>query len=171
MIIHRFLIMIPFIASLTAGCSNPFAPGLDTSAEESLSILGDQRTIEGVFRNFQYAYTFKDSTIYGQLLDPNFAFVYRDYDNGIDVSWGRDEDMRTTFGLFMNAQNLDLTWNNTVSFSGDSLTANVTRSFSMNVTFNPNDIIRVNGYANFTVARPSQQSIWKIVRWRDESNF
>ncbi len=171
MIVHRILIIIFFVASLTAGCANPFAPELDTSTEVSNSILGDQRTLEGVFRNFQYAYTFKDSTIYGQLLDQNFAFVYRDYDNGIDISWGRDEDMRTTYGLFMNAQNLDLIWNNTVSFSGDSLNINVTRSFSMTVTFNPSDIIRVNGYANFNVTRLTQQSIWKIARWRDESNF
>jgi hypothetical protein len=169
--IRRYLIAILLAGGLTMGCANPFAPGLDTSTESSQSILGDQRTIEGVFRNFQYAYTFKDSTIYGQLLDPNFAFVYRDYDKGIDVSWGRDEDMRTTYGLFMNAQNLDLIWNNTVSFSGDSLTADITRSFSMTVTFNANDIIRVNGYANFIVARPNQQNIWKIVAWRDESNF
>lgn len=171
MTLHQCFFLTLLAACLSAGCSNPFAPGLDTSTQSSESIMGDQRTIDGVFRNFQYAYTFKDSTIYGQLLDPNFAFVYRDYDNGIDVSWGRDEDMRTTYGLFMNAQNLDLIWNNTVSFSGDSLTANVTRSFSMTVTFNPNDIIRVNGYANFTVIRSSQQSIWKIIRWRDESNF
>jgi hypothetical protein len=171
MINHRFLIVVFSITGIVGGCANPFAPGLDTSAETSQSILGDQHTVEGVFRNFQYAYTFKDSTIYGQLLDPNFAFVYTDYDIGIDVSWGRDEDMRTTYGLFMNAQNLDLIWNNTVSFSGDSLTANVTRSFSMTVTFNPSDIIRVNGYANITVVRPTQQSIWKIIRWRDESNF
>jgi hypothetical protein len=171
MIVHRFLIVLFLGAVFATGCSNPFAPGLDTSTETSESILGDQRTIEGVFRNFQYAYTFKDTTIYGQLIDPNFAFVYRDYDNGIDVNWGRDEDMRTTNGLFINVQNLDLIWNNTVSFSGDSLAINITRSFSMTVTFNPNDIIRVNGYANFLVTRPSQQDVWKIVRWRDESNF
>ncbi len=171
MIIHRLSVAVLCVASLIAGCANPFAPGLDTSAETSQSILGDQRTIEGIFRNFQYAYTFKDTTIYGQLLDPNFAFVYPDYENGINISWGRDEDMRTTYGLFMNAQNLDLIWNNTVSFSGDSLTVSVTRSFSMTVTFNPSDIIRVNGYANFTVVRPTQQSLWKIILWRDESAF
>lgn len=162
--------MLLFIAA-AGGCKNPFAPGLDTSTDQSGSILGDQHTVDGVFRNFQYAYTFKDTTIYGQLLDPNFAFVYTDYDNAIDITWGRQEDMHTTYGLFLSAQNLDLTWNNTVAFSGDSLTTNVTRSFTMTITWNASDADHVVGYANFTLVRPTQQSVWKIVRWRDESNF
>jgi hypothetical protein len=156
---------------LIAGCLNPFAPGFDQTLGPQNSLLGDQTTIEGVFQNFRYSYTFRDTTIYSQLLDREFSFVYRDYDQGFDVSWGRDEDMRTTYGLFQNVQNLDLVWNDIISFSGDSLKSNVTRGFDLTVTFNPNDVTRVYGYANLTLERNNLGGIWKISQWRDESNF
>jgi hypothetical protein len=161
-----FLVLI-----FVAGCLNPFAPGFDKSSGPQNSILGDQTTIDGVFQNFRYSYTFRDTTIYSQLLDRDFTFVYRDYERGFDVSWGRDEDMRTTYGLFQNVQNLDLIWNNIISFSGDSLKSNVTRGFNLTVTFNPNDITRVDGYANLTLERSAAGGNWKISLWRDESNF
>ncbi len=156
---------------VAAGCVNPFAPEFDEGTETSASIFGNQKTIEGLFQKFKFAYTFKDTTVYGQLLDQNFAFVYRDYDQGVDVSWGRDEDMRTTYGLFLNAQNLDLIWNNVISFDGDSLKATVVRGFNLTVTFNPSDIIRVDGYVNMVMERSELQSDWLITHWRDESNF
>jgi hypothetical protein len=156
---------------LFIGCINPFAPGFDENATSAQSVLGDQKTVEGVFQNFRYSYSFRDTTIYGQLLDGNFVFVYRDFDRGFDVSWGRDDDLRTTYGLFQNVQNLDLVWNNIISFSGDSLKSNVTRGFNLTVTFNPNDIERVDGYVNLTLERKSLVDVWKISRWRDESNF
>ena len=160
-----------FLLILIAGCLNPFAPAFDESPGSRSSILGDQTTIEGVFQNFKYSYSFRDTTIYSQLLERDFTFVYRDYDRGFDVSWGRDEDMRTTYGLFQNVQNLDLVWNNIISFSGDSLKSNVTRGFNLTVTYNPNDIDRVAGYVNLTMERSGLGGIWKISRWRDESNF
>ena len=156
---------------IATGCLNPFAPGFDESSSPRNSILGDQTTVEGVFQNFRYSYSFRDTTIYSQLLDRDFVFVYRDYDRGFDVSWGREEDMRSTYGLFQNVQNLDLVWNNIISFSGDSLKSNVTRGFNLTVTYNPSDIDRVDGYANLTMERRSLGGVWKISRWRDESNF
>ncbi len=152
---------------------NPFAPGLDTSLDVGGSILGDLTTIDGVFQNVRYAYTFRDTSIYGQLVNSNFAFLFRDYDRGVDISWGRDEEMHTTYGLFQNVQRLDLVWNNIVTLSSDSAgtSANVTRNFNLTVTFNPSDIIRVDGYANLALARAKPKDPWQIVRWRDESNF
>lgn len=160
-----------FLLLSFGGCLNPFAPGFDEGTGTPGSILGDQSTVEGLFQNFKFAYTFKDTTVYGQLLGGNFAFVYRDYDRGVDVSWGRDEEMRATYGLFLNAQNLDLIWNNIISFSGDSLNASIVRNFNLTVTFNPSDIIRVDGYVNMALERPKLDSNWLITRWRDESNF
>ncbi|MBI3789125.1 MAG: hypothetical protein HY276_12825 [Ignavibacteriales bacterium] len=152
---------------------NPFAPGLDTSPDFSSSFLGDLTTVDGVFQNIKYAYTFRDTSIYGQLLNGGFSFVYRDYDRGVDVTWGRDEDVRTTHGLFQNVQRLDLVWNNIISLSVDSLNteATVSRNFNLTVTFNPSDIIRVDGYANLALARKEARQQWQIVRWKDESNF
>jgi hypothetical protein len=93
----RALTLLLSIAALTAApaCINPFAPAWDISPAASTC---DPNTIEGLFQCFQAAYTFRDTTVYGQLIDPNFVFVYRNYDLGIDVTWGRDDDLRTTFG-------------------------------------------------------------------------
>ena len=57
--------------------------------------------------------------MYGKVIDENFIFTYRDYEQGFDVSWSRDEEMKTTYGLFQNAQKLDLIWNNIVLSTED----------------------------------------------------
>ncbi len=164
----RFLYLTASIFILS--CVNPFAPGLDRSAEE-LELLKDQRTIEGVFQNFRYAYVFKDTAVYSRLLDENFVFVYRDYDKGQDISWGKVDEMKATYGLFRNTQNLDLIWNNIIVDSGDSLYRNVVRSFNLTITFNPADIVRIDGRANFILQRRGLEEPWLIVFWRDESNY
>ncbi|MDH7516068.1 MAG: hypothetical protein QHI48_09365, partial [Bacteroidota bacterium] len=101
-----------FSMLLVQGC-NPFAPSIDTESPHGSESIADQSTIEGVFRTFRNAYTFKDTLIYGGLLAHDFLFTYRDYDKLVDQSWGRDEEMRITMRLFDNAQNLNLVWNNT----------------------------------------------------------
>ncbi len=155
-------------ALCSAGCVNPFAPGRDYSPAESAC---DPHTIDGIFQCFQSAYTFRDTTVYGPLISQDFVFVYRNYDLGIDISWGRDDEMRSTYGLFQNAQKLDLIWNNTVSSVAESTTVNITRGFNLTIVFNPSDIERVDGYANLTLQRGRASDPWKIVRWRDESNY
>ena len=164
---------VPLVCTiLCAGCLNPFAPALDESVQGTGSVLGDQTTIDGVFQNFKQAYLFKDTTIYGQVLSPSFIFVYRDYDKGVDVFWGRDDDLRSTFGLFENAQRLDLVWNNATPIDASaSDTVFVTRNFNLTVTFSPTDVVRIEGYASLTLERPSAKDVWRITRWRDESNF
>jgi hypothetical protein len=153
------------------GCTNPFAPGLDENDENIRPPVSDQKDIAGVFQNFQYAYTFRDTTIYGGLITNDFTFTYRDYDQGFDVTWGRDEDLRTTHGLFENSQRLDLIWNNIVLITEDSLTANIVRSFNLTITFNPTDVVRVDGRVNLTLIKNNDTGIWRINKWIDESNF
>lgn len=157
---------------LFAAC-NPFAPEFDDESNPNDSILGDSRTVDGVFQNVRYAYTFKDTTIYGQLLHPDYSFVYRDYERGVDVSWGRTEEMRITYELFRNVQKVDLVWNNIVALSSDSSNTNsvVSRNFNLTFTFNPTDVVRVDGFATLTLLRIQSSDPWQIVRWRDESNF
>jgi hypothetical protein len=168
--IKQILSIIPFAAMLIS--CNPFAPGIDTALTTN-SILGDQTTIDGVFQNFKYAYAVRDTSIYGQLIGSGFTFIYRDYDRGVDVSWGRDEDMRTTSVMFQNVERLDLVWNNIAALSTDSsgTHASVTRNFNLTFTFNPSDIERVDGYASFSLERPQPKSPWRILRWQDESNY
>lgn len=151
-----------------SGCVNPFAPKLDENFENKKAILSDLKSVQGVFQNFKYAYTFKDTTIYGELLADDFTFSYRDYDLGVDVSWGRDEEMKVTHGLFRNSERLDLVWNNIVSVTEDS--TNIVRSFNLTITFNPTDVIFIDGRVNLTL-RENQNEKWKIVKWVDESNF
>ena len=168
-----FLKLTIFCFIITAisvsGCFNPFAPRIDNSSTNN-NILSDQKTIDGVFQNFKYAYTFKDTTIYGQLLTDDFTFTYFDYDLGIQVSWDRPTEMKTTHGLFSNTQQLDLIWNNIVYQQGDSLTQDVRRSFNLTITFNPNDVLNFYGFADMTMYRPTTQDIWKIKTWDDQTN-
>lgn len=156
------------MALLLAGCLNPFAPKLDENLGSDASLISDQKNVEGVFQNLQYAYTFKDTAIYGGLLAGDFTFSYRDYNLGVDVSWGRDEEMKVTHGLFENSQRLDLVWNNIVAATEDS--TNIVRSFNLTITFNPTDIVFVDGRINLSL-RKNQEEKWKIIRWVDESNF
>lgn len=157
------------LAISLSGCFNPFSPSLDTSTSEE-NIISDQRTVEGVFQNFKYAYTFKDTSIYGQTLDPEFVFSYFDYELGVDVSWDRATDMRTTEGLFSNSQELRLIWNNIIYQEGDSLSIDIKRSFNLSITFNPNDIINFNGFVDMQLRRPSINDKWKIRTWKDMTN-
>ena len=157
--------------NIIIGCTNPFAPKLDDNFENVNPPVSDQKDIAGVFQNFQYAYTFKDTTIYSGLITSDFTFTYRDYDQGFDVTWGRDEEMRTTYGLFQNTQRLELIWNNIVLITEDSLSANIIRGFNLTITFNPTDVLRVDGRVNLTLQKNSDTKIWRINRWIDESNF
>jgi hypothetical protein len=163
-----FAIAAGTLLLLFASCINPFAPGRDETPGESTC---DPHTIDGVFQCFRAAYSFRDTTLYGQLLDPNFVFVYRNYDLGIDVTWGRDDEMRTTYGLFQNAQKIDLIWNNIISSTTDSGMVTVVRGFNLTIVFNPSDVEWIDGYANLIFERAHVSDPWRIVRWRDESNF
>ncbi|MFC2135551.1 hypothetical protein ACFLTH_13135 [Bacteroidota bacterium] len=120
-----------------------------------------------MFQNFQYAYTFKDTTIYGGLLAQEFIFSYRDYNLGVDVSWNRDEELKVTHELFKNTQRLDLIWNNIVSMTSDS--TRIIRSFNLTITFNPTDIIFIDGRVNLSLVKIDNK--WQIIHWLDESNF
>lgn len=168
---RKISLTVLFIGTLIYSCTNPFAPKLADDLGDSGPPISDQTTIEGLFQNFQYAYSFQDTLIYGQLIAPDFTFTYRDYDLGYDVNWGRDEDMRTTNGLFENAERLDLIWNNIVLSTVDSLNANIVRSFNLNITFNPTDVVRIDGRVNLSLQQDPATKKWYMTRWIDESNF
>jgi hypothetical protein len=165
-----YFITLPLLLTLIS--CNPFAPGLDESSGE-LSLF-DQKNLDGVFQIFQYAYNIRrDTMTYGQLIDGNFTFLYPDYDRGgAEISWGRDEEMRTEDGLFRSVQGLNLIWNNIIdqSFNSDSTSVSISRGFSLTVTFRADDIVRVDGYASFQLVRQGAGYPWMIVRWHDDSN-
>ena len=165
----KYFLILLVLAPVIQSCFNPFAPKIDTS-NTNQNILSDQKTIEGVFQNFKYSYTFKDTAIYGGLLADNFVFTYFDYDLGAEVSWDRPTDMKTTNGLFTNTQSLNLIWNNIVFQEGDSLFVDVKRGFNLTITFNPNDIINFYGFVDLTLTRPTASDVWRILRWKDLTN-
>jgi len=151
-----------------AGC-NPFAPKLDETT--SSAQFGDPHTIDGYFQAFKYAYEFKDTTLYGTLIAPDFIFSFRDYNLGVDIQWGRDDEMRATAGLFENADALTLLWGDILDSSGTATSYNITRIFSLDVTLNAGDIEHVDGRAVFHLERPTPADPWKAASWQDESNL
>ncbi len=150
-------------------CVNPFAPGLEPKSISD--VCPPLSETDGIFCTFSNAYAFKDTSLYSSILGDNFTFIYRDYENSVDVTWGHDDEMRTTYGLFNNAQQLSLIWNTIVSQNISEFDATILRAFTLSITFNPSDIIRIEGYANIKLKRPAISKPWKIVQWRDESNF
>ena len=126
-------------------------------------------TVDGVFTNFKYAYTFKDTSVYSGLLTEDFLFVYKDWELGYDISWDKPTEMRTTSRLFQNSQKTDIIWNNITVYMGDSLNVNVKRGFNLTVTFNPSNVVRLFGFADMNLSRPDINSPWRIKKWRDES--
>jgi hypothetical protein len=163
------IFFISVFAIFISNCTNPFAPKLDTSLGNETSLISDLSNIEGIFNNLRYAYTFRDTTIYGELLSDDFTFTYRDYESGIDQAWGREDEMRITYAMFNNTERLDLIWNNIVAITSDS--ANVIRSFSLTVTFNPTDVRFVDGKVNLQLRKSAITNKWQIITWIDESNF
>ena len=163
-----FLLLVSGV-SVNLSCLNPFAPKLETNLDQQS--CNDLRVLDNVLCVFRNAYAYKDTTLYGVLLAPGFTFSYTDYDRGVDVTWGRDDEMRATYGLFQSVQSLALVWNNEISTSGSDTLRSVTQGFNLTVTFDPGDIVRVDGYANLTFTRQSTNDAWRILRWQDESNF
>jgi len=154
------------------GCLNPFAPKVQTLGDSEL-IITQQKTPEEVLQNFRYAYVFKDSLLYSDLLDSNFIFVYFDPGLGTSgqfVSWGRDLDLKTTGRLFRQFDVIDLVWNSTVYTNVQEFTADLSKSFDLTLITGDEDF-RITGNAVFSFRKSPYDHKWRIVRWRDESNL
>ncbi len=162
-----YILILLLVTVIFASCENIFSPSLDESG--SSNIISDQMTVDGVYTNFKYAYTFKDTSVYSGLLSDDFLFTYKDYETGFDVSWDKQTEMRTTSRLFQNSQKTDIIWNNITVYMGDSLNVNVKRGFNLTVTFNPSNVVRLFGFADMNLSRPDVNSPWRIKKWRDES--
>ena len=153
---------------LLISCINPFAPALSDFETES---IGDLKTIAGFFQSFQYAYNMKDTIVYSNLLSPNFIFSYKNYENGMDLTLSREEDMITTYRLFNAAKNLDLIWNEIIIQEGNDIEQNILRDFNLTIIFSPTDIIHNNGKAYFVLKRNNENENWQLTYWRDDSYY
>ncbi len=102
-----------WVILLVLACRNPFAPMLVSDYSPSSGLITQQKTPEEVLQNFRFAYTFKDSLIYSDVLDS--TFIFRSWDYNVyppqPLEWGRDTDLRITARMFRYFNRLDLTWN------------------------------------------------------------
>lgn len=104
---------ILLIALFWTSCSNPFAPALADENAAHSGLITQQRTPEEVLANFRYAYTFKDSLVYSEILDSTFIFRSTNYNEypPTPIEWGRDVELRTTARMFRYFNTLDVVWN------------------------------------------------------------
>jgi len=161
------------VLTISSGCLNPFSPALDDTAGNP-DLITPQQTPEQLLQNFRYAYTFKDSLLYSDLLDNGFVFEYFDPDQGTSgefISWTREVDLRITGKLFRTFDVIDLVWGedsgNDVIVS-DSL-ALLYRDFNLKMSnFELN--FSVIGYARLSMLR-NRDGKWRITHWVDESQL
>jgi len=170
----KFKILLIAIISfaLYLRCFNPFAPKLVDSNDNDL-IITEQKTPDQVLQNFKYAYVFKDSVLYSELLDSSFVFIYFDPNlesSGRFVSWGRDVDLRTSGRLFRNFDVIDLIWNSTIYFVDEKNRAEYSKSFNLSLIKN-NETINITGNAIFVFKKSEYDEKWRIIQWKDESDL
>jgi hypothetical protein len=157
-------------------CFNPFAPRLDQSGNQGI-VITDQRSPDEVLQNFLYAYTFKDSLVYADILDSSFVFVYFDPNlggSGRFVSWGRDVDLKTTGQLFRNSETITLTWNSTIyqdTTFVDSEIAGIELSKTLQLyLYGKFGEYSFSGSAIFDF-KICDDKKWRLTRWKDESSM
>lgn len=159
------------LVGLLGGCWNPFAPTEGQIDAGAVLTLTEQRSPDEVLQNFRYAYIYRDSIVYSELLDTSFIFLYYDPEVGGAGGynyWGRDTELRTTGRLFRAFDHLTLVWNATIS--QDTIQADrisQTKTFDLSIG---SDIF-LSGNAIFDFVQDSTSGIWRISRWQDESFF
>lgn len=156
------------LGTLMVSCWNPFAPTegvLETGASLTLT---DQRSPDEVLQNFRYAYIYRDSIVYSELLDTSFIFVYYDPEVGGSGGynyWGRDTELRTTGRLFRTFDHFTLVWNATISRdTAQNGIISQTKTFDLSIG---GDIF-LSGNAVFDFKKDSTDNKWRISRWQDE---
>lgn len=162
------LIIIP----LCAGCINPFAPK-ELEGDPIADMLGDPSTIEGFYTRFQKAYELRDTSLYGPLIHPEFTFTFRDDEHSVDITWGRSEEMNSTYNMFSLSYDITLRWNNITQevINEDKTNGQIIRRFNLTVVHTPSEIFRTDGSASFQLTRSDSTSNWRLVSWRDESDI
>ena len=168
----KTLVLTGLFAALLAAC-NPFAPTLDDAVTDPNKLLGDRTTVNGFFEWFRNSYQIRDSTLYGQLLAPEFKFTYFDFSNNTEVNWNRDVEISTTHKLFRGVRATSLQWNQYIiadTTLSDTL-AITERAFNLTITQDDATIYRGVGSARIVLVRKSKSDPWKMRSWYDKSDF
>ena len=166
-------------------CVNPFAPELGEVETGTSAVLTERLNPEEVLENFRFAYIYRDSLVYSEIIDTSFIFIYFDptvEGTGRFDSWSRDVELRATAGLFRAVNNISLDWNSTVeeiywSPAPDSSVSSVYFEGAKKAKISKGFIlklgteIQLTGTASFTLEKEKNSADWRIVRWIDESIF
>ena len=165
---YSIVTIIVFSLLFLSSC-NPFSPEYE-KFEHSIS-LGDNSSIDGLMKNFVYAYTYKDSFLYETLLDSSFTFKY--YNSEIPETWNRDEDLRITNKMFRNMNTINLFFNSQFPDSNcseyrDSIT--ITTSFQLALSSGM-VVDEFTGFSKFSFRKNYNEITdnceYKIYYWED----
>ncbi len=154
-------------AAYWLGCVNPFAPAVTSEPAQSSSLLTNQETPEEVLINFRYAYTFKDSLVYSEILDSTFIFRSWDFNVSppVPLQWGRDTELRITGRMFRFFNTLDLVWNKTAVVDTLEDGIEMKRTFTLTLD-GGRSIPTLNGEVRFRFVRRGKK--WFIALWEDQ---
>jgi hypothetical protein len=171
----RFLLGFGFVGLALSSCLNPFAPTLD-KGNLAAGLITDQSTPEEVLANFKYAYIFRDSLLYADLLDSAFVFQYLDFESGRFVPWTREVDLKATGRLLRTFDAINLEWLNTVGKedtlqnNGNIESISFSKSFQLDLASSGFQF-SVSGFASFTFRQSKADGKWRIVHWVDKSDL
>jgi hypothetical protein len=166
------LVLLVAIVLWLPSC-NPFAPKLEDIVIDRNTVLGNRKTISGLFDWFRNSYELRDSLLYGQIIARDFQFSYLDFTNNNLVYWDRDIDMRTTYNLFRAAKSTSVQWQHyvTADTSFSDTVASAERYFNVTIVLDDQQIFRSTGSARLQFKRKDREDFWQIVSWFDKSDF
>lgn len=168
----RLLLVGALVFGLLGSC-NPFAPTLSDVKIDRLALLGDRRTVKGFFEWFRNSYELRDTSLYGQILAPNFSFTFRDFANGNNEIWDRDTEMRIATNMFRQVRSTNLVWTwyvNADTSTTDTL-ASLERYFNLTVVADEQNVYMGTGTARLTLVRADSTHPWRIKSWVDIRDF
>lgn len=161
---------------LAWSCLNPFAPALDDGSLAA-DLITEQLTPDEALTNFKYAYIFRDSLLYANVLDSAFVFQYFDPEqgaSGIFVSWTRETDLRATGQLLRTFDSINLEWLNTVRTDTVRNGRDEIKNISLSKSFQLDLVsgafrFSASGFADFIFRQNKSDGKWRIVLWVDKS--
>jgi len=162
------LTKILFLAIFTfLSCRNPFAPAKAGDEIPMSRRLTAQRTPEEVLENFQFAYTFKDSLVYSEVLDTTFIFTSVNFNvyPPQPIEWGRDIELRTTARMFRYFNTLDVVWNTITPLDTSQISPEYKITFTLTLD-GGRTIPPLNGEVLFRFIRRGKK--YYISKWEDQ---
>jgi hypothetical protein len=164
-----------FVGLMSLSCLNPFAPALD-KGNLAGDLITDQSTPDEVLTNFKYAYIFRDSLLYADVLDSAFVFQYFSFELGRFDPWPREVDLRATGRLLRTFDAINLEWLNTINpdtlrnDTGNIESISFSKSFQLNLASSGFQF-SASGFALFTFRQSKADGKWRIVLWVDKSDL